>query len=75
VAGPVAAIGIHPHGVDCSSIDGLPTRIFILLLNHIGSRDHIRFLAAVNRRLILSEVRSAVLVAQSREEVLRLLAG
>ena len=55
VKNPVAAIGIHPQGVDCSSIDGLPTRIFILLLNHLGSRDHIRFLAAVNRRLILSD--------------------
>ena len=75
VDGPVAAIGIHPRGVDCSSIDGQPTRIFILLLNHLGSRDHIRFLAAVNRRLILSEVREGLLMAQSREEVLRLLAG
>ena len=75
VESPIAAIGIHPQGVDCSSIDGLPTRIFILLLNHLGSRDHIRFLAAVNRRLIIPEVRAAILVAQSREEVLRLLAG
>ena len=75
VESPVAAIGIHPHGVDCSSIDGLPTRIFILLLNHLDSRDHIRFLAAVNRRLILAEVREGLLMAQTREEVLRLLAG
>ena len=75
VESPIAAIGIHPQGVDCSSIDGQPTRIFILLLNHLGSRDHIRFLAAVNRRLILSEVREGLLMAQSREEVLRLLAG
>jgi len=75
VKSPIAAIGIHPQGLDCSSIDGLPTRIFILLLNHLGSRDHIRFLAAVNRRLIIPEVRAAILVAQSREEVLRLLAG
>ena len=75
VESPIAAIGIHPQGVDCSSIDGLPTRIFILLLNHLGSRDHIRFLAAVNRRLIIPEVRAAILVAQTREEVLRLLAG
>ena len=72
---PVAAIGIHPQGVDCSSIDGLPTRVFILLLNHKDSRDHIRFLAAINRRLIIPEVRAALLVAQTREEVLRLLAG
>ena len=75
VESPVAAIGIHPRGVDCSSIDGLPTRIFILLLNHKDSRDHIRFLAAINRRLIISDVRAALLVAQTRDEVLRLLAG
>ena len=72
---PVVAIGVHTRGVDCSSIDGQPTRIFILLLNHQGSRDHIRFLAAVNRRLIIPEIRAAILVAQSRDEVLHLLAG
>ena len=72
---PVVAIGVHTRGVDCSSIDGQPTRIFILLLNQQGSRDHIRFLAAVNRRLIIPEVRAGILVAQTRDEVLHLLAG
>lgn len=75
VESPVVAIGVHARGVDCSSIDGQPSRIFILLLNHPGSRDHIRFLAAVNRRLIIPEVRVGILVAQSRDEVLHLLAG
>ena len=75
VESPVVAIGIHVHGVDCSSIDGQPSRIFILLLNHQGSRDHIRFLAAVNRRLIIPEIRAGILMAQSRDEVVRLLAG
>ena len=75
VESPVVAIGVHARGVDCSSIDGQPSRIFILLLNHQGSRDHIRFLAAVNRRLIIPEVRAGILVAQTREEVLRLLEG
>jgi PTS system nitrogen regulatory IIA component len=72
---PVVAIGVHARGVDCSSIDGQPSRIFILLLNKRDSRDHIRFLAAVNRRLIIPEVRVGILVAQSRDEVLRLLAS
>ena len=72
---PVVAIGVHARGVDCSSIDGQPSRIFILLLNKRDSRDHIRFLAAVNRRLIIPEVRAGILVAQSRDEVLRLLAS
>ena len=75
VKSPIVAIGVHARGVDCSSIDGQPSRIFILLLNHPGSRDHIRFLAAVNRRLIIPEVRVGILVAQSRDEVLHLLAG
>ena len=71
---PVVAIGVHVSGVDCSSIDGQPSRIFILLLNKRDSRDHIRFLAAVNRRLIIPEVRVGILMAQTRDEVLRLLA-
>ncbi len=75
VESPVVAIGVHARGVDCSSIDGQPSRIFILLLNHPGSRDHIRFLAAVNRRLIIPEVRAGILVAQTRDEILHLLAG
>ena len=75
VPGPLAVLGIHARGVDCKSIDGQPTRIFILLLNHPDSRDHIRFLAAINRRLIIPEVRAALLVAQTREDVLRLLIG
>ena len=75
VESPVVAIGVHARGVDCSSIDGQPSRIFILLLNRKGSRDHIRFLAAVNRRLIIPEVRAGMLVAQTRDDVLRLLAG
>lgn len=75
VESPVVAIGVHASGVDCSAIDGQPTRIFILLLNRKESRDHIRFLAAVNRRLIIPEVRVGILMAQTREEVLRLLAS
>ena len=75
VVSPVVAIGVHARGVDCSSIDGQPSRIFILLLNRQGSRDHIRFLAAVNRRLIIPEVRAGILVAPTRDDVLRLLAG
>ena len=75
VRSPIVALGFHARGVDCSSIAGQPTRIFILLLNRQGSRDHIRFLAAINRRLIIPEVRAALLVAQTRDDILRLLLG
>ena len=75
VGSPITAIGIHANGVDCYSIDGEPSRIFVLILNHPGSRDHVRFLAAINRRLIIPEVRAGLLLAKSRDEVLKLLAG
>lgn len=75
VQSPIVAIGIHSQGVDCSSVDGEPSRIFVLILNHPGSRDHVRFLATINRRLIVPEVRAALLLAKSRDEVLRLLAA
>ena len=75
VQSPIVAIGVHSQGVDCSSIDGQPSRIFVLILNHPGSRGHVRFLAAINRRLIVPEVRAALLLAKSRDEALRLLAG
>lgn len=73
--GIVSVIGIHSQGVDCNSIDGQTSRIFILMLNRRGARNHIRFLAAVNRRLIVPQTRAALLVAQTRDEVLRLLAS
>ena len=71
----VARAAVNAREASGSSIDGEPSRIFVLILNHPGSRDHVRFLAAVNRRLIIPEVRAALLLAKTRDEALRLLAG
>ena len=73
LAGPVMALGIHSSGVDCSAIDGLFTRIFILILNHRDSRSHIRVLTEVNRRLLRPEIRGRLLLAKSRADVMTLL--
>ena len=73
LTGPVMALGIHSSGVDCSAIDGQPTRIFILILNHRDSRSHIRVLTEVNRRLLRPEIRGRLLLAKSRADVMTLL--
>lgn len=70
---PVMALGIHPSGVDCSAIDGMPSRIFILILNRRDSRSHIRVLTEINRRLLRPEVRERLLLAKSYVEVMELL--
>ena len=68
------AFGVHSIGVDCGSMDDLPSRIFILAL--VPAKDpamHIRFLAEVNRRLLKPEIREHILLAQTAESVRELL--
>ncbi len=70
----VAAIGVHRTGLDCAAVDGLASRIFVLILSPVEMRrGHIRLLAAVNRRLMLRDVRESVLMARDADTVRRLL--
>ncbi|MDD4101000.1 MAG: PTS sugar transporter subunit IIA [Kiritimatiellae bacterium] len=68
----VCMIGIHPQGVAFGAPDGLPTRIFVLLLvpAKIGCR-HIHFLANLSRRLMERTVCDSILEAKTREAVLQ----
>jgi fructose-specific phosphotransferase system IIA component len=67
------AIGISPQGIDFSSLDGKPSKLFFLMLappNQSG--PHIQALADIAK---LSRVRSlcdALMSARSAEEVVRL---
>ena len=68
------AIGVHPYGVDCGAIDGLPSRIFVLVLSSPKQpKAHIRFLSEINRRLLLPEIREHILLAHEPETVRALL--
>jgi len=70
----LVAIGVHPRGLDCGSYDGLPSKIFILILTspEAGS-EHIHFLAEINRRLLKPEIREHILIATQTEQVRELL--
>lgn len=72
----VAAIGVHKSGVDFDSMDGQPSRIFIMTLSPTKrTGPHIQFLAEVSRLISPPEEREKLLSAQTHGEVYELLTG
>lgn len=72
----VSAVGIHPEGIDFDSIDGQPSRIFILTVSPINrTGPHIQFLAEISRLLNEEAMRAQVLHAPSADEVIEALTG
>ena len=71
----VAALGVKKEGIDFGSLDGQPSRIFVMTIspdNRTG--PHIQFLAEISRQLNDPKIRDAILNAKSREEIIELLA-
>ena len=70
----VALVGIKPEGMDFASLDGQPTRIFVLTLspeNRTG--PHIQFLAEISRQLNDPQIREQLLQSSAVGEVFQLL--
>jgi fructose-specific phosphotransferase system IIA component len=68
------AVGIKKEGIDFDSMDGRPSRLFIMVLSpEQRSGPHIQFLAAISAVLNTETVREEVLNAKTREEAARLL--
>jgi fructose-specific phosphotransferase system IIA component len=68
------AVGIKREGIDFESIDGEPSKIFILIVSpKKTSGPHIQFLAAVGSVLKNEEIRTRLEDAQSPAEVVALL--
>ncbi len=60
----VAAIGIKREGVDFQSVDGEPSRIFVMTLSPLNrTGPHIQFLAEIGRLINQPEVRQRLLTA------------
>lgn len=71
----VAALAVKKEGIDFGSLDGQPSRIFVMTIspdNRTG--PHIQFLAEISRQLNDAKIRDAILNAKSREEIIDLLA-
>lgn len=70
----VAALGIHPEGVDFGAIDGEPVRLVILLVVPPNMfQAHVRTLAGIARVLNDAGLREMLLAARSGEAVLEVL--
>ncbi|MDR2078779.1 MAG: PTS sugar transporter subunit IIA, partial [Treponema sp.] len=68
------AVGIKRNGIDFESMDGEPSKIFIMVLSpRKTSGPHVQFLAAVSAVLNDDEIRQKVIEAESRFEVVSLL--
>ncbi|MGD9780759.1 MAG: PTS sugar transporter subunit IIA [Kiritimatiellia bacterium] len=72
----VAALGIKRGGVDFGALDGQPSNIFVMTVSPDSrTGPHIQFLAEISRPLNDAAVRTKLLAATTREEVLDLLIG
>ncbi len=68
------AVGLKKEGVDFDSIDGEPSKLFIMIVSpKKASGPHIQFLAAVGAVLKNADVREKLIEAQSPAEVIALL--
>jgi fructose-specific phosphotransferase system IIA component len=68
------AVGVKKGGVDFESIDGEPSKLFILVASpRKVSGPHIQFLAAIGAVLKDDETRNAVINAPTREKAVELL--
>ncbi len=66
----ITAVALSPAGVAFDSLDGQPSRIFVVTVSpptDVGT--HIRFLADISRQLSSERVRSALLGARTSAEM------
>lgn len=74
VDGLVAALGRIPEGVEFESMDGEPSRIFLLTLSPANrAGPHIQFLAEISRLFNRADVRRDMLRAETPEALHALL--
>ena len=72
----LACIALKKGGVDFDSLDGEPSRIFIMTLSPVDrSGPHIQFLSEISRLLQDDEAKNRLLRAKTPGEVLEIITG
>jgi fructose-specific phosphotransferase system IIA component len=72
----VAAVGLQKQGVDFDSMDGVPSRIFIMTISPSKrSGPHMQFLAEVSRLIGQPSEREKLLACNTHAEIYELLTG
>lgn len=76
VNGVICAVGIKRQGVDFKSLDGEPSRIFVLVLSPRGiTGPHIRFLADISQLLMDADRRQRLIEAKDDKQLYEILIG
>jgi len=64
------AVGLSQDGIDYKSIDGKPSKIFVLILSPMSTESpHIQFLASISALLNSEEARAKLLACSTQEEI------
>ena len=72
----VSAIGLNKAGVDFDSLDGNPSKIFIMTFSPVKrTGPHIQFLAEISRLLSQPGEREKLLACRTHNEIYELLTG
>lgn len=72
----VTAVALKKDGIDFGSLDGLPSRIFVMTVSSVlRTGPHLQYLAEVSKLLNVPSVRERILNAQSVDELLGILTG
>ena len=70
----VAAVGLQKEGIDFDSMDGLPSKIFIMTLSPLSrSGPHIQFVAEISRLLCQPSGSERILAANTHQEIYEIL--
>lgn len=71
---PTIAIGISKDGIDYNSLDGKPSKIFFMIAAPENSDDtHIELLSKITTVVLEEELRSAIINAKTKEEIMNIL--
>jgi PTS system nitrogen regulatory IIA component len=74
VDGLVTALALKKEGMDFNSLDGEPSKIFVMTVSPASrTGPHIQFLAEISRLLNDPKIQEQILAAKSGEEILQLL--
>jgi len=72
----IACMGISNHGVPFDSMDGEPSRLFIMTLSPRNKTGpHLQFLAEVSRLFKSEEKRAALLAAKTQADIFSIMAS
>ena len=70
----VVALGLKKEGVDFASLDGEPSRIFIMTISSVNrTGPHVQYLAEIGKLLQSEDIRKRLLDAESEDAIVALL--